>query len=69
MQTSGCKLSPAQYKPCYYLAPPQSLSKKQIKTELMPFKSIFIVHGRVKGSYTMVQKWSTSVAKVSMVHA
>ena len=36
--TSGCKSAPAQYKCHYYLTPPQSLSRKQIKTKLMLFK-------------------------------
>ena len=47
MQTSGCKSALAQYKRHYYLAPPQSLLRKQIKTKLMPCKPLFIVHGRV----------------------
>ena len=59
--TSGCKSAPAQcrqadvksaptqYKHRYYLAPPQSLSRKQIKTKRMLCKPIFIIHGRVKG--------------------
>ena len=28
--TGGCKSAAAQYKPCYYLAPPQSILTKQI---------------------------------------
>ena len=44
------KSASAQYKHCYYLVPPpQSLSRKQIKTKLMLCKPLFIVHGRVKG--------------------
>ena len=42
------KSAPAQYKR-YYLVPPQSLSRKQIRTKLMLCKPLFIVHGRVKG--------------------
>ena len=59
--------SNAQYKRCYYLAPPQSLSRKQIKTKLMLCKPLFITHGRVKGflklilqyknEEPMLQKW------------
>ena len=49
MQTSGCKLAPAQYKRRYYLVHPQSLSRKQIKIKLMLCKPLFIVHERVKG--------------------
>ena len=41
-------MAPAQYKRHYYLAPPQSLSRKQIKTKLMHCKPIFIIQGRVK---------------------
>ena len=33
--------APPQYK-CYYLAPPQSLSRKQINTKLMLCKPLFI---------------------------
>ena len=55
-----------------YLAPPQSLSRKQIKTKLMLCKPLFIVHGRVKGFSkvicTTVQKQSVLVAKVGMAH-
>ena len=66
--TSGCKSAPAQYKGGYYLAPPQSLLRKQIKTKLMLCKPLFIVHGRIKG-FTTVQKQSTSVEKLGMAHA
>ena len=57
----------------HYLAPPQSLSRKQIKTTLMLCKPLFIVHGRVKVLltviHTTVQKQSTLAAKVGMAHA
>ena len=58
---SGCKSAPAQCRQAdvnhtctiqthpYYLVPPQSLSRQQIKTKLMLHKPLFIVHGRVKG--------------------
>ena len=46
--TSGCKLVAAQYKCCYYLAPPQSILTKQIYAKLMLCKPLFIIHGRVK---------------------
>ena len=49
MQKRGCKSAPSQYKCGYYLTPPQSLSKKQIKTKLIFCKPLFIVLGRVKG--------------------
>ena len=64
------KSAPAQYKCRYYLAPPQSLSRKQIKTKLMLCKPLFIVHGRGKGflNYTTVQKQRISIAKVGMTH-
>ena len=61
-----------QYRRHYYLVPPQSLSRKQIKNKPMLCKPLFIVHGRVKGFLkvkTTVQKQSASVAKVSVVHA
>ena len=48
MQTSRCKSTPSQYKYHYYLVPPQSLSRKQIKTKLMLCKPLVIVHERVK---------------------
>ena len=31
------------------LAPTQSLSRKQIKTKIMLYKPLFIIHGTVKG--------------------
>ena len=72
-QADIAKSAPAQYKCHYYLASPQSLSKKQIKTKLMLCKLIFIVHGRVKGFLkviaTTVQKRSTSVEKIGVAHA
>ena len=52
--TGGCKLAPAQYKCCYYLMPPQSLSKKQIKTKLMLCKPLIITHGTVKGLFKTI---------------
>ena len=47
--TSRCKSAPAQYKHHYYLAPSQSLSRKQIKTKLMLCKPLFIIYKRIKG--------------------
>ena len=55
--TSGCKLAPAQYKLHYYLAPPQNLSKKQIKIKLMLCKPIFIIHGRVNGLLKVILQY------------
>ena len=55
-----------------YLAPPRILSRKQINTELMHCKSLFIVHFRVKGFLKGMYwstKRSTSVAKVGVAHA
>ena len=52
--------------------PPQSLSRKQIKTKLMLRKPLFIVHGRVKGFLKVIlqyKKLSASVAKVDVAHA
>ena len=46
---NGSKSAPAQYKCCYYLVPPQSLSRKQIKAKVLLSKPLFIVHDRVKG--------------------
>ena len=51
------KSAPAQYKHCYYLVPPQSLSRKQIKTKLMLCKPLFIVHGRVKGFLNIILQY------------
>ena len=58
---SGCKLAPAQYKHQYCLAPPQSLSRKQIKTKLMLCKPLFIVHGRVKGFLKVILQYKNEV--------
>ena len=66
MQTSGYKLAPAQYKPCYCLAPPQSLLRKQVKTKLMLCRPLCIILWK---SYITVQKQSTSIAKVGMAHS
>ena len=46
--TSGFKSAAAQYKHCYYLAPPQSILAKQMLAKLMLCKPLFIIHGRVK---------------------
>ena len=48
-QSSRYKLAPAQYKHHYYLVPSQSRSRIQIKTKLMLFKPLFIIHGRDRG--------------------
>ena len=42
------KSAAAQYKRHYYLMPPQSILAKPMKTKLMLFKPLFIVHARVK---------------------
>ena len=49
--------APAQYKHHYHLAPPQSLSRKQIKTKLMLCKPLFLIHGRVKGLLKVIQQY------------
>ena len=47
--SNECKSAPAQiYQHSYYLVPPQSLSRKQIKSILTLCKPLFIVHGRIK---------------------
>ena len=64
--TSRCKLTPAQCKRHYYLSPPQSLPRKQIKAKLMLCKLLFIIHITVKRpfkSYTGVLKHSARIAK------
>ena len=42
-------LTSAQYKCCYYLAPPQSILTKPTQAKLMLCKPLFIVYGKVKG--------------------
>ena len=64
MQTSGCKSAPARYKHCYYLVPPQSLSRKQIKTKLMLFKPLFIIHGRVKCFLKVILQYKNKVPQL-----
>ena len=59
--TSECKSAPAQYtyKHRYYLVPPQSLSRKQIKTILTlckPLFNAFMAELRPFKTYTGVQK-------------
>ena len=54
--TSGYKSAPAQYK-CPYLAPPQSVSRKQIKTKLMLCKPLFIIHDRVRGFLLVILQY------------
>ena len=51
------KSAPAQYEHCYYLTPPQSLSRKQIKTKLMLCKPLFIVHDRFKGFLKVILQY------------
>ena len=83
--TSRCKSAPAQYKQAdvnRHLSI-QNVSiiwrlhkvfqeNMQIKTKLILYKPLFIVHVRVKGFYkviaTAVQKRSTLVSKVGMAH-
>ena len=48
-----------------YLVPPQSLSRKQIKTELMLCEPLFIVRGRLKGFLKVI---ATTVQKRSSEH-
>ena len=64
MQTSGCKLTPSQYKCHYYLASLQSLSRKQIKTKLKFCKPLFIVHGRVKGFLKVILQYKNEVPQL-----
>ena len=51
----------SQYKRPYYLAPPQSLSRKQIKIKLMLCKTLFIVHGRVKDFLKVILQYKNKV--------
>ena len=55
------KSAPAQYKRHYYLAPPQSLSRKQIKTKLMLCKPLFIIHGKFKGFLKVILQYKNEV--------
>ena len=55
------KWVPTQYKHCYYLALPQNLSRKQIKTKPMLCKPLFIVHGRVKGFLKVILQYKNKV--------
>ena len=64
MQISGCKSAPAQYKCRHYLVPPQSLSRKQIKTKLMLCKPLFIVHRKVKSFLKVILQYQTEVPKL-----
>ena len=41
----------------YYLAPTQSLSRKQIKTKQMLCKPLFIIIGRVKGFLKVILQY------------
>ena len=59
--TSRCKSSPAQCNGHYYMVPPQSLSRKQIKAKLMLCKPLFIVHGRAKGFLKVILQYKNEV--------
>ena len=63
MQT-GCKSTPTQYKHHYYLVPPQSLLRKQIKAKLMLCKPQFIVHGRVEGFLEVILQYKNEVLQL-----
>ena len=64
MQTSVYKWAPSQYKCHYYLAPPQSLSRKQIKTKLTLCKPFFIIHGRVKGFLKVILQYKNEAPQL-----
>ena len=66
MLTSRCKSVPAQYKCHYYLAPPHSLSKKQIeiKIKLMLCKSLFLIHGQVKGLLKVILQYKNKAPQL-----
>ena len=51
------KSAPAQYKCCYYLVPPRSLLRKQIKNKLMLCKPLLTVHCRVKGLLKVIVEY------------
>ena len=46
------------------LAPPQSLLRKQIKTELMLCKPLFIIHGRVKGFLKVILEYKNKAPQL-----
>ena len=46
------------------LAPPQSLSRKQIKTKLILCKPLFIVHVRVKGLFKVILEYKNKVPQL-----
>ena len=60
MQISTCKI----YKHCYYLAPPQSLLRKQNKTVLMLCKPLFIIHVRVKGFFKVILEYKNEAPQL-----
>ena len=62
--TSGYKLSPAQLKHRYYLAPPLSLSRKQIKIKPMLCNPLFIVHIRVKGLFKVILEYKNETPQL-----
>ena len=47
-----------------YLVPPQSLSRKQIKTKLMLCKPLFIVHERVKSFLKVILQYKNEVPQL-----
>ena len=48
----------------YYLASPQSLSRKQIKTKLMLCKPLFIIHVRVKGLFKVILEYKNEAPQL-----
>ena len=52
------------YKHCYYLAPLQSLLRKQNKTILMLCKPLFIVHVRVKGLLKVILEYKNEAPQL-----
>ena len=54
----------SEYKYRYYLAPPQSLSRKQIKTMLTLCKLLFIVNVRVKGLLKVILEYKNEASQL-----
>ena len=52
----------APYKCQYYLSPPQSFSRKEIKSKLMLCKPLFIIHGRVKGFLKVILQYKNEAS-------
>ena len=48
----------------YYLVPPRSLSRKQIKTKSTLCKLPFIVHGRVRGLFKVILQYKNEAPQL-----